>query len=109
MIDFERFPLPWTPKRSWEDFCDFDEDEDECDEYMAQPFVRIDAANGASVASAHDLFTFPEGVAELMALAPRLLEALEEWIAFAERNFTEEEISWLAAHRALVARIKGVA
>lgn len=71
---------PWRPCRSHEEYDGplFDIDPEEQAEYDDRPFVRVEAADGTVVASAHDLFTFSEANARLIAAAPDLLAAADE-------------------------------
>lgn len=76
----EKLPAPWKACRSHEDHDGpmWQIDDDEAAYYAERPLVRILAANGEVVTSAHDLFEFRDpAVAHLLAAAPLLLQALE--------------------------------
>ena len=71
-------PGPWKACRSHEGYEGpyWDIESDEKAEYDAKPFTAIKAANGDTVANAHDLFEFKAEDARLIAAAPDLLAAL---------------------------------
>ncbi|HQR20095.1 MAG TPA: hypothetical protein PKV98_04470 [Burkholderiaceae bacterium] len=71
-------PGPWKACRSHEDYNGpmWELDEDERADYDARPFVRIEASDGSTVTTAHDLFEFKPANAALVQAAPKLYEAL---------------------------------
>lgn len=80
-------PGPWKFCRSNEDFDGPMFDVDPEDELL--PITRIEA-KGKVIAEAHDLFEFREANARLIAAAPDLLEALQEFLRNPGGDHTEE-------------------
>lgn len=74
-------PAPWKPCRSHEDENGpmYEIEPEDQPSYDARPFVKIVAADGSTVVTAHDLFEFDPGVAEAIAALPAMVEALGEW------------------------------
>lgn len=120
---------PVKPYRSHEgiDGPYFDIDEDERAEYEAHPFTSILAADGSTVVTAHDCFTFQPGDAEHICACwnaceginpeavPEMLEALEAIRAEIEALVTdgtlgpkavETNAGWIKLCKAL-AKAKG--
>ena len=78
-VNFEKFPLPWRACRwfegkSMDGQADYVEPEDQA----RAPIIRIEAANGAYVATAHDLFEFDPDVAQTLSAAGEMLAALKQ-------------------------------
>lgn len=73
-------PGPWKACRGHENYEGpyWDIEPDEQAEYEAKPFTSIKAANGDTVANAHDLFEFEAANAHLIALAPEMAELLRD-------------------------------
>lgn len=100
-------PLPWKPLRSHEDSSGpmFDIEPSERAEYDAKPFVKIEAADGSTVCTAHDLFEFAPGVAEQIVRAVNshdaLVQALTDLMAWAEQTGGWDAPCWDRARAAL--------
>lgn len=82
-MDKRYTPGPWKPCRAHEDQNGplWPLDDEERADLERRRYTQIIAANGETVAAAHDLFEFTEANAHLIAAAPQMLEELEADLA----------------------------
>lgn len=89
-------PGPWRALRSHETYdgegyyCALDEEEKAYLE--SRPYVRIEAADGTTICTAHDLFEFrsPE-IAHAVAALPEILQQREELVALVTEFLNDAE------------------
>lgn len=103
-------PGPWKACRSHETFHGpmWDIEPDELADYEYSPFVSIEAESGAVVRS-HDLFKITPANARLIASAPELLAALEEFCRECDGYLDGDGHPWatLLKGRAAIAKATG--
>lgn len=84
---------PVKALRSWEPY--FEPDADELAEYMAQPFTRIEDADGESIINAHDCFEFKPGHAE------RIVACLNAWAGIPAEDMAAARAAYDAMPKAI--------
>jgi hypothetical protein len=91
---------PWRAMRWWEEsgmtLADANDDEDRA-AWESAPIKRIEAADGSSVVTCHDLAIISPENARLIVAAPKLLEALLNITEFLEANYDHNTAAMEAA------------